>query len=270
VESSQTQGVSLVEPASFRAVEGKGVHAKIGKESVWIGSRKLLRENGFSWVPSIEQQIVELENQGKTTVLLGANKKVAGLIAIADPIKPTAKNAVVSLQKMGKKVWVITGDNERTARAIAQQLGIEFVLSEVLPHEKSQKIKELQSMGAKVIMVGDGINDAPALAQAEVGIALGSGTDVAIETGTIVLMRSDPVDVARAIDLSRYTLRKIKENLFWAFAYNVVLIPVAMGALFPFFGLLLNPMFAGGAMAFSSVSVTFNSLRMKYYKPRTV
>lgn len=267
VESAQAKKIVVEEPSSFEAIEGKGVRATIGKQKILVGTRKLMQENKVVLDSSVEPRVVELESQGKTTVLVSVNENLAGLVAIADPIKLTAKPAVLALQKMGKTVWMITGDNERTAQAIANQAGISNVLAEVLPHQKSEKIKELQSAGQKVIMVGDGINDAPALAQAEVGIAIGSGTDVAIETGNIVLMRNDVGDVARAIDLSRYTVRKIKENLAWAFLYNVVLIPVAMGILFPFFGLLLNPMLAGGAMAFSSVSVTFNSLRMKYYKP---
>jgi Cu+-exporting ATPase len=213
---------------------------------------------------------IQLYQFDEFVVLLAADGKLAGLLAIADPIKESSKEAVARLTRMGRSVWMITGDNERTANAIAQQLGIVHVLAEVLPHQKSEKIKELQRRGEKVIMVGDGINDAPALAQADIGIAIGSGTDVAIETGSIVLMKNDVRDVANAIDLSRYTVSKIKQNLGWAFLYNVVLIPVAMGALFPFFGLLLNPMLAGGAMAFSSVSVTFNSLLMKNYRPKKV
>ncbi len=270
VESAQAKKIAVEEPSSFEAVEGKGVRATVGKQGILVGTRKLMQENKVVLDSSVEPQVVELEIQGKTTVLVAVNGKLAGLVAIADPIKPTAKSAVLALQKIGKTVWMITGDNERTAKAIAAQAGISNVLAEVLPRQKSEKIKELQSTGQKVIMVGDGINDAPALAQADVGIAIGSGTDVAIETGNIVLMRNDVGDVARAIDLSRYTVRKIKENLAWAFLYNLILIPVAMGILFPFFGLLLNPILAGGAMAFSSVSVTFNSLRMKYYKPIAV
>jgi len=267
MESAKEQKVRIAEPSSFKAIEGKGIRATVGKKIVLVGTRKLLKENSIMVDSGLEKQISALESQAKTVVLVAVGSKLAGAFAIADPIKPSAKQAVEALQKLGKSVWMITGDNERTAKAIAAQAGISNVLAEVLPGQKSEKIKELQSKGEKVIMVGDGINDAPALAQAEVGIAIGAGTDVAIETGNIVLMKNDPRDVVRAIDLSRYTVRKIWENLGWAFLYNLVLIPVAMGILFPFWGLLLNPILAGGAMALSSVSVTSNSLRMKYYKP---
>jgi Cu+-exporting ATPase len=270
VETAKLRGIRIPEPSAFSALEGKGVSATVGKTAVLVGTRKLLAEYKITIDSAIEMRVKTLESQGKTVVLLAADGKLAGLLAIADPIKESSKEAVARLTRMGRSVWMITGDNERTANAIAQQLGIVHVLAEVLPHQKSEKIKELQRRGEKVIMVGDGINDAPALAQADIGIAIGSGTDVAIETGSIVLMKNDVRDVANAIDLSRYTVSKIKQNLGWAFLYNVVLIPVAMGALFPFFGLLLNPMLAGGAMAFSSVSVTFNSLLMKNYRPKKV
>lgn len=267
LETALEKKILVKEPARFEALEGKGVKAVVGKEVVLIGTRKLLKENAVLIDSFTEQKVLEFESSAKTTVFVCINKKLVGLMAISDPLKSTAKSAVLALKKMGKEVWMISGDNERTAKAIALQAGIENVMAEVLPHQKSEKIKELQAKGQKVIMVGDGINDAPALAQSDVGIAIGSGTDIAIEAGSIVLMKSNPVDVVRAIDLSRYTVGKIWENLGWAFVYNLVLVPVAMGALFPFFGLLLNPILAGGAMAFSSVSVTFNSLRMKYYKP---
>lgn len=266
IETTKAKKIPLLEPKQFEAIEGKGIKAQIGKDAVLIGTRKLMKENKIEIEKSMEEKIAEFESSAKTTVMVAVNERLSGILAIADPLKPASKNAVLALQKIGKTVWMITGDNERTANAIAAQAGIEKVMAEVLPQQKSQKIKELQKEGKKVIMVGDGINDAPALAQADVGIALGSGTDIAIESGNIVLMKNDAVDVVRAIDLSRYTVRKIWENLGWAFVYNIVLIPVAMGALFPFFGILLNPILAGAAMAFSSVSVTFNSLRMKYYK----
>lgn len=269
IESAKKNKVVIPEQQSFEAVEGKGVKAKVNGRKVLVGSRKLLLDNSVAVDSLAEKKMLELENQAKTAMLMAVDGKLAGIVAVADPVKPSAKSAVKVLQSMGRSVWMITGDNKRTAQAIAMQVGISNVLSEVLPGQKSEKIKELQAKGEKVIMVGDGINDAPALAQADVGIAIGSGTDVAIETGNIVLMREDVRDIPRAIDLSRYTLGKIKENLAWAFVYNLVLIPVAMGVLFPF-GVLLSPIFAGGAMALSSVSVTFNSLRMKYYKPLKV
>jgi len=194
----------------------------------------------------------------------------ARIIAVADTLKDHSKQAIEILHKLGKKTAMITGDNKRTAKAIAEQLGIDYVLAGVLPEEKAKEIKKLQNQGKIVAMVGDGINDAPALAQADLGIALGSGTDVAMETGEIVLIKDDLRDVVRAIDLSKYTLRKIRQNLFWAFFYNSVGIPIAAGVLYPFTGWLLSPIFAAVAMAFSSVSVVSNSLLMKLYKPRII
>lgn len=208
----------------------------------------------------------KLENEGKTTIILAWNNKIFGIIAIADTLKDHAEEAISSLQKMGKNVFIITGDNERVGMAIAQEVGADKVLAEILPHGKSAEIKKLQEKGNTVAMIGDGINDAPALAQADVGIALGSGTDIAMETGSIVLVKDDLRDVVKAINLSGYTSRKIKQNLFWAFAYNVVSIPVAAGLLYPFTGWLLNPGIAAAAMAFSSVSVVLNTLLMKRYR----
>jgi len=213
-----------------------------------------------------EEKLVVLENQGQTAMILSFDGEIIGLIAVADTLKEYSKEAVEILHKMGKKVAIITGDNQRVGQAIAKQVGVDRVLAEVLPQEKSAEIKKLQSEGNIVAMVGDGINDAPALAQADLGIALGSGTDVAMETGEMVLIKDDLRDVITAIDLSKYTLNKIKQNLFWAFFYNIIGIPVAAGILYPFIGWLLNPAIAAAAMAFSSVSVVSNSLLMKNYK----
>jgi Cu+-exporting ATPase len=219
-------------------------------------------------IDTIDSVVSSLEAQGKTVVYIAGSKSVVGVIAVADQLKPFAKEAVDELKRMGKHVLLITGDNERTARAIAEQVGIEDVLAGVLPGQKAQKIKELQAQGFKVAMVGDGVNDAPALTQANVGIAIGSGTDIAIEAGDIVLVKNDVRDVVTAMSLSAFTMRKIKQNLFWAFAYNVVLIPVAAGVFYPLTGWMLNPILAGVAMAFSSVSVVSNSLLMNFYKPK--
>ena len=217
-------------------------------------------------ISNYESSLTKFEDEGKTAIFIAFDKKVVGIIAIADTIKESSKNAVESLHKLGKQVLMITGDNERTGKAIARQLGIDNVLANVLPHEKASEVKKLQAKGKIVAFVGDGINDAPALAQADLGIAIGSGTDVAMESGSIVLVKNDLTDVIKAIKLSKFTMRKIKQNLFWAFIYNVVGIPIAAGLLYPGFGFLLNPMIAAGAMALSSVSVVSNSLLMRRYK----
>ena len=217
-------------------------------------------------IDAIEKDIRELELQGKTVMIVARDNVVVGLIAVADVIKEHSKTAISQIRAMGINVVMLTGDNKRTAKAIANEAGIDEVIAEVLPHEKSLKIKSLQAGGDKVAMVGDGINDAPALAQADVGIAIGSGTDVAIEAGEIILVKNDLRDVVAAIKLSAYTMKKIKQNLFWAFIYNTIGIPVAAGLLYPWTGMLLNPIIAGSAMAFSSVSVVTNSLLMKRFK----
>ena len=207
-----------------------------------------------------------MESEGKTVVYVYAGKKLVGLIAIADVLKKNSKQAVAALHKLDLEVVMITGDNERTANAIAKQVGIDRVIAEVQPKDKAEKVKELQKEGKKVAMVGDGINDAPALAASDVGIAMGTGTDIAMESAEITLMSGDLMGIARSIELSKKTLAIIKQNLFWAFFYNTAFIPVAAGVLFPTFGILLNPMFAAAAMSFSSISVVSNSLRLKRYK----
>ena len=269
VQGAEKQEIKLFEVQKFQAIPGQGVEAYLDKQKVFLGTRKLI-ENRQIKTDFIEEQMVVLEEQGKTAMILGNNQGVVGIIAVADTLKEHSKQAIEILHKLGKETAMITGDNKRTAKAIAQQLGIEYVLAGVLPQEKAKEIKKLQNQGKIVAMVGDGINDAPALAQADLGIALGSGTDVAMETGEIVLIKDDLRDVVRAIDLSKYTLRKIKQNLFWAFFYNSVGIPIAAGVLYPFTGWLLSPIFAAMAMAFSSVSVVSNSLLMKLYKPRVI
>ncbi|MBU2545133.1 cadmium-translocating P-type ATPase [Patescibacteria group bacterium] len=256
VQKAKEEKMELINIQNFEEIPGKGVRGRIKNKEVAIGNR--------NWIKTDLGQ--DLEDHGKTVMIVAVDNKPIGAIAVADTLKEYSKEAVETLHKLGKKVAIITGDNRRVGEAIAKELGIDEVLAEVLPQEKSAQIKKLQSGGNIVAMVGDGINDAPALAQADLGIALGSGTDVAIETGDMVLIKDDLRDVVTAIDLSSYTIKKIKQNLFWAFFYNSVGIPIAAGILFPFLGFLLNPMIAAAAMAFSSVSVVSNSLLMKRYR----
>ena len=276
VNKAKEEKLALSKVEGFQAVPGKGVEAMLKAEATFakasasqrkilLGTRMLMKDSKIS-ADFIEDQMIILEDQGKTAMILAVGKKIVGIIAVADVLKENSKEAVDILHKMGKQVAIITGDNRRVGEAIAKQLGIDRVLAEVLPQGKSDEIKKLQNEGNIVAMVGDGINDAPALAQADLGIALGSGTDVAMETGEIVLIKDDLRDVVKSMDLSKYTLNKIKQNLFWAFFYNIVGIPIAAGALYPLTGWLLNPSIAAGAMAFSSVSVVLNALSMKRYK----
>ncbi len=261
---NKARGMKIPDAKSFKAIPGYGILAKYNK-SIIFGNRNLMKKYKIS-IDSFEEKISDLENQGKTVMILALNKKVTGLIAVADTLKEFSKEAVKKLHKMNKEVIMITGDNKRTADAIAKQLGIDYALAEVLPSDKEREIEKLQKDNKIVAMVGDGINDAPALARADIGIAIGAGTDVALETGQIILMKNDLRDVITAIDLSNYTIKKIKQNLFWAFFYNSIGIPIAAGLLYPFTGFLLNPMVAGAAMAFSSVSVVSNSLLMRNYR----
>lgn len=270
VKKAKEENIIFGEVKNFQAIPGKGVvatfaKASAGQEKILLGTRKLMEENNINFL-NLEDKISKFEHQGKTAMILSVGKNIVGIISVADVLKENSKEAIDRLHKMKKQVAIITGDNKRVGEAIAKQLGIDRVLAEVLPQEKSEEIKKLQAEGKVVAMVGDGINDAPALAQADLGIALGSGTDVAMETGEIVLIKDDLRDVVASIDLSRYTLSKIKQGLFWAFFYNVVGIPVAAGILFPLTGWLLSPSIAAGAMAFSSVSVVLNALSMKFYK----
>lgn len=267
VLKAEKEKIKLFNVHDFQAVPGKGIQAKFKNQLISLGTRKLMEDHKVDY-QSIGKEMTRLENEGKTIMILAFGRQIWGLIAVADVLKEYSLQAVKVLHKMGKKVAILTGDNQRVGQAIAKELNIDKVLAEVLPQEKSTEIKNLQNEGNVVAMVGDGINDAPALAQADLGIALGSGTDVAIETGEIVLLKNDLRDVIKAIDLSHYTLRKIKQNLFWAFFYNLVGIPIAAGILYPFTGWLLNPPIAAAAMAFSSVSVVSNALLMKTYKGR--
>lgn len=258
----------------FDAIPGHGIEVKIDDKEVLLGNRKLMDDKKIkseniskSNNSDLFEQGNNLAEQGKTPMYIAINNNLVGIIAVADIVKPSSKKAIESLHNMGIKVAMITGDNKKTAEAIAKQVGIDLVLSEVLPEDKANEVKKLQKDNLKVAMVGDGINDAPALAQADVGIAIGSGTDVAIESADIVLMKSDLMDVTTAIKLSRATIKNIKQNLFWAFGYNVLGIPVAMGILHIFGGPLLNPMIAAAAMSLSSVSVLTNALRLRKFNP---
>jgi len=270
VQGAQERGIELFAASHFEALTGRGIEAVINGVSVLTGNRKLMDERNISFT-ELETESDKLAAEGKTPMYVAfgnsaLNGKPAGIIAVADVVKESSARAIESLHKMGIEVAMITGDNKKTAAAIAKQVGIDRVLSEVLPQDKSAEVKKLQDEGRKVAMVGDGINDAPALAQADIGIAIGSGTDVAMESADIVLMRSDLMDVPTAINLSKRTIRTIKQNLFWAFGYNVLGIPIAAGLLYIFGGPLLNPMFAAAAMSLSSVSVLSNALRLKRFK----
>jgi len=267
VKKAKTEGIDVPDPDGFNSISGKGVEAKLKGDTILLGNRTLMKDKNVVFA-DMENKLNELEAQGKTVMLVAKNNSLLGLVAVADTLKQYSKEAVKELHRMGREVVMITGDNKRTGSAIAKQVGIDRVLAEVLPQDKAENIKKLQAEGKRVAMVGDGINDAPALAQADIGIAIGTGTDVAIETGEIVLVKDDLRDVVTAIDLSNYSMRKIRQNLFWAFIYNSLGIPIAAGILYPFTGFLLNPIIAGAAMAFSSVSVVTNSLLMKRFKPR--
>ena len=268
VAGAQEKGLELLKVEEFEAITGRGILAKIGGQTVLAGNRKLMDESGIS-LTSLEEASDRLAGEGKTPMYVAVDGKPVGIVAVADVVKQSSRSAIESLHKMGIQVAMITGDNKKTAAAIAKQVGIDRVLAEVLPQDKSNEVKKLQGEGRKVAMVGDGINDAPALAQADIGIAIGSGTDVAMESADIVLMRSDLMDVPTAIDLSKKTIRNIKQNLFWAFGYNVIGIPIAAGILHLFGGPLLNPIFAAAAMSLSSVSVLTNALRLKRFKAAT-
>ncbi|MBW3110952.1 heavy metal translocating P-type ATPase [Bacillus sp. MCCB 382] len=266
VREAEERGLSLRKTAFFDAITGQGIEVTVDGEDLLLGNRKLMDENDVE-VGELAEVSDRLAAEGKTPMYISIEEEIAGIIAVADTVKETSIGAIEKLHKMGLQVAMITGDNKRTAEAIAKKVGIDTVLSEVLPEDKANEVKKLQEGGRKVAMVGDGINDAPALAQADIGIAIGSGTDVAMESADIVLMRSDLMDVPTAVELSKATIRNIKQNLFWAFGYNILGIPVAMGILHLFGGPLLNPMIAGAAMSFSSVSVLLNALRLKGFKP---
>jgi Cu+-exporting ATPase len=265
INNAKKKKIKVPEPSKFNSLTGRGIEAIYKGKIIYLGNRILMKEKKID-IKALDKKLEQFENQGKTAMIVALNKKALGIVAVADTLKEHSKQAVDALHKLGLEVVMLTGDNKRTGNAIAKQLGIDRVLAEVLPEDKTNEIKKLQNEGKKVAMIGDGVNDAPALTQADIGIAIGSGTDIAIEAGDIVLIKEDLRDVVSAMDLSRYTMKKIKQNLFWAFFYNSIGIPIAAGVLFPFTGWLLNPIIAGAAMAFSSVSVVSNSLLMRGYK----
>ena len=264
VRAAEERNLSFRSISQFNAIPGHGIEVLIDKRDILLGNKKLMNEKNID-ISSVNLQADQLATDGKTPMYIAVDNKLAGIIAVADTVKPSSQKAIETLHAMGIKVAMITGDNKKTAEAIAKQVKIDIVLADVLPADKANEVKKLQANGDLVAMVGDGINDAPALAQANVGIAIGSGTDVAIESADIVLMRSDLMDVSTAIKLSKATIRNIKQNLFWAFGYNILGIPVAMGILHIFGGPLLNPMIAAAAMSLSSVSVLLNALRLRNF-----
>ena len=267
VTRAKEQGLTLSEVTEFEAVPGLGVRGRADGRTVLLGNARFLAESGIDVHP-LAPAAEELATQGKTPMFVAVDGRTAGLIAVADTLKERSVEAVRALRRLGLELVMITGDNRRTAAAIAKQAGIDRVLAEVLPEQKADEIRKLQAEGKVVAMVGDGINDAPALAQADVGIAIGTGTDVAMEASDITLIRGDLTSVVTAIELSKRTIRTIRQNLFWAFLYNVLGIPIAAGVLYPFTGLLLDPMIGSAAMALSSVSVVSNSLRLRRFRPR--
>lgn len=265
VRAAREKNLEFKELEEFKAVPGHGIEVKIDRKTILIGNQKFIRENNID-LSVLKKESDRLAIEGKTPMYVAIDGILRGIIAVADTVKPSSKKAIEALHEMGIKVAMITGDNKKTAEAIAKQVGIDIVLAEVLPEDKANEVKKLQRENQKVAMVGDGINDAPALAEADIGIAIGTGTDVAIESADIVLMKSDLIDVITAIKLSKATIKNIKQNLFWAFGYNVLGIPVAMGILHIFGGPLLNPMIAAAAMSLSSVSVITNALRLRKFK----
>ncbi len=266
VRGAEIRELLVTEASSFNSLPGHGIEAVVEDHAVLVGNRKLMSERGVEFYDLLPQA-ERLEGEGKTVMFVAVDEQPAGLIAVADTLKDFSTEAIQRLHKLGLETVMITGDNHRTAEAIARQVGIDRVLAEVLPQDKAEEVKKLQSLGKKVAMVGDGVNDAPALAQADVGIAIGSGTDVAKETGDVILIRDDVRDVIVTLEIARATMRKVKQNLFWAFIYNVLGIPLGAGLFYPFFSLVVSPELAGAFMAVSSISVTLNTLLLKRFRP---
>ena len=267
VKKARAEGLELFPVESLDTLRGQGVKARVQGKEVLVGNRALLRDHQVELSEAAVEQVNKFENEGKTAILISVANKLKGVLAISDPLKESSPKAVRGFKEMGLTMTLVTGDNRITALAVAREVGIERVAAEVLPADKVNEVRKLQAGGEVVAFIGDGINDAPALAQADVGIAIGSGTDVAVDSGDIVLIRDDLVDAVAAIQLSRKVLTRIKQNLFWAFAYNTVLVPVAAGILYPIWGITLKPEWAGLAMAMSSVTVVSLSLTLKGYMP---
>jgi Cu2+-exporting ATPase len=262
VEGAERRGLALSEPDRFEAVPGHGLAATVDGRAVLVGNARLMTTNGIE-ADDITERASELASEGKTAMLVAVDGRPSGVVAAADQVKPSARDAIAGLKGFGLEVALISGDNKVTAEAVARELGIGRVFAEVLPADKAAYVKTLQEEGKKVAMVGDGVNDAPALAQADVGIAIGAGTDVAIETAKVVLMRSNPIDIVNAMLLSRATVRKMKQNLVWASVYNIAAIPIAAGVLFPSYGIELRPEWSALLMSLSSIIVATNAVLLK-------
>ena len=262
VKEAEGKKIQLIEPKNFKSIAGKGIYAEVKRNKVLKGNRSLMSGNNIS-LGDLEKKAQDISREGKTPVFIAVDNIAVGIIAVADSLKENSKKYIDKLKNLGLEVIMMTGDNKNTAGAVAAKLGIPRVLSEVLPENKTDEIKRIQSEGKLVAMVGDGINDAPALAQADIGIAIGTGTDVAIESSSITLIKGDIKGVLDSILLSKNTIKIIRQNLFWAFFYNTILIPLAAGVLYPAFGILINPIYAAAAMAFSSITVVSNSLRLR-------
>ncbi|MFY9081635.1 heavy metal translocating P-type ATPase, partial [Aliarcobacter butzleri] len=267
LKKAQEKAIELLNATDFEALNGLGIKAKVEDRLFYIGNKKLLDSKNIS-LDLFYEKSEKLANEGKTPIFIADENEVLGLIAISDVVKPTSKDAILEFEKMGLEVIMLTGDNYKTANAIAKQININNVIAEVLPQDKEKEIQKLQSLGKKVAMIGDGINDAPALVRADVGIAIGAGTDIAIESANIVLVKSDLLDAVKAIQLSNAVIKNIKQNLFWTFFYNIIGIPLAAGVFYTILGWKLSPMFAGAAMSLSSVTVVLNALRLKLFEPR--
>ena len=263
VEAAKKEQIALRDVTDFQSTTGGGVSAKLDGRRVLVGKEKFLADSGVTLSNELKRQADRLQEQAQTTVWVAIDGHAVGVLGIADPIKPTTRTAIRALHDMGLKIIMCTGDNRRTAESVARELGIDEFRAEVMPDEKIEIVKRLKTSGAIVAMAGDGINDAPALAAADVGIAMGTGTDVAIESASITLVKGDLMGIVKAMHLSRAVMRNIRQNLFFAFMYNALGVPIAAGVLYPLFGLLLSPMIAGAAMSFSSVSVIANALRLR-------